>query len=216
MSTTRDVPLYWLIVLLVGALVLITLASLSRVAVEPGAPFTAEVPLVEGATIGQTFSIDQAGLTGIQVWAPDSVTTPTLSGRLYLSNGLLLTEAPGMSTADGRVVFRFSPLAGVGAVEQTLLFRITADGERLALATSGTPYASGTALIDETSNPATDLAFTLLYARTWADYLWPVSEMAAGREGVFGWPPMYLLVPYGYLLLMAFAFRMLWARTRCG
>jgi hypothetical protein len=216
MSTNRNIPLYWLIVLLVGALLLITLASLSRIVVEPGAPFAAEAPLVEGATIGQTFTIDQAGLTGIQIWALDIGTTPTLSGRLYLSSGLLVAEAPGISTADSRVIFRFSPLAGVGAVEQTLLFRITADGERIALATSGAPYAQGTALVDETSNPATDLAFALLYARTWADYLWPVSTMAAGREGAFGWPPTYLLVPYGYLLLTAFALRMLWIRTRVG
>lgn len=49
------------------------------------------------------------------------------------------------------------------------------------------------------------LSITPLYQRRLFDLIWPISAMASGRPGIFGWPPLYPLMVYGYLLSISYA-----------
>ncbi|HEX9440159.1 MAG TPA: hypothetical protein VF909_10770, partial [Roseiflexaceae bacterium] len=58
--------------------------------------------------------------------------------------------------------------------------------------------------------PRSDLAFETLYRARLLDRVFPITTIAYGRPGIFGWPPLYALLVYGALVVVGrFAYRVL-------
>ena len=70
---------------------------------------------------------------------------------------------------------------------------------------AGNLYGSGLLLVNGQPRNGEDLAFRLFSRPIQADRLLPLSRLAGGRPGLFGWPPLYLLLMTGLLWVGAWA-----------
>jgi hypothetical protein len=71
-------------------------------------------------------------------------------------------------------------------------------------------YPAGSAYYYAQPQSAVDLAFATTYRLRPVDIVWPISRMAAGRPGLFAWPPLYLLLPYAVAVTVGITLRRIW------
>jgi hypothetical protein len=81
---------------------------------------------------------------------------------------------------------------------------------------AGNLYGNGLLLVNGRPRIAEDLAFQLLSRPLQADQLLPISRLAAGKPGLFGWPQLYLLLPLALLWVGAWAIGWLVAAVARG
>ncbi|NTU80931.1 MAG: hypothetical protein HGA45_16385 [Chloroflexales bacterium] len=191
---------------------MVLLAALVTISV-PGAGVPpragAEAALVGDTGLEWDFVTEQPGLSGLRLWlaqpAPKGAELLVRAGEAALP-GIALVEAVvplSAAGADGAVDLRFAPLrAGASpyVLTTTLQVRIEArglaPGAGIALQSGSDPQGQGQAP-----------AFTPLYQVRPFDSLWPISRMADGRPGIFGWPPLYALLAYGFCAFLLCALR---------
>lgn len=70
---------------------------------------------------------------------------------------------------------------------------------------AGNLYGNGLLLVNGQPRSGEDLAFRLFSRSLQADQLLPLSRLALGRPGPFGWPPLYLLLAVALLWVGAWA-----------
>lgn len=120
---------------------------------------------------------------------------------------------------DGPTEFAFPPFSPVfpaDVLSTTLYLEVEAPGlppgSGLMIAGSSSNDEGGLLRIDGKRFSGFDMAFTLLYEPLLADRFVPLSRLAQGRPGFMGWPPLYLLLAYSYLLLAGLALWTFWRR----
>ena len=174
-------------------------------------------------TIGQVFRIDPAQMVGLRLWFtfPSGQTNGRVTARLrsYEHNrDIASTTVPITAiVADGATDLRF------GRVDVTNWPSSEPLTVELIVSTEGVPeehaigllgglnrYSNGPLVIDGDQYPAEDLSFAALYQGSMFDMLLPITHLAAGRPGIFGWPPLYALLTWlmiwsALALLLAFA-----------
>jgi hypothetical protein len=144
--------------------------------------------------------------------APVEVTTPiTIMARLRLANSglppLRMSEQvwiyrPGeeqIRLAFNRIPQRLDPYTTTNRME--LVIEVAGTSE-LSLPLQGgvqEPSAGSLQVGDEVL-AGVGLAIQPGYEYRLLDAIWPISAMAGGRSGLFGWPTLYALLAYGVLL----------------
>ncbi|MBX0330758.1 hypothetical protein K2Z83_24175 [Oscillochloris sp. ZM17-4] len=207
----------WALALL-GALLLIALSQITTLEQEQADPSLNDLEITLGGirSIEQTFTTTRPGLVGLGVRI-----RPGDSGDAAISIPVHLRYADGPpidlvsativvgSAEDGVVSIRFPPLiASRDPYLITGTLRLSLDipaispntGPKITLRKNS--GAQGGMSIDGTQQPDVDLAITTLYQIRWADRIWPISAMAAGKPGLLGQPAFYVLLAYLYMLLI--------------
>ncbi len=180
-------------------------------------------PLFDGHRIGQIITVPLDQLVGIRLWLrrPVSAAGGTITLRmrsLDQQKDLALVEWPVAElTADGPTTFRLPQLAAAPLQmnrRETLELMLTTRGvdrsDPLGVGVGTNGYGRGLMVRDGQQIPRSDLAFETLYRARLLDRVFPITTIAYGRPGIFGWPPLYALLVYGALVVVGrFAYRVL-------
>lgn len=207
----------WTIALL-GALFAIGLGTLTTdVAPTVDQPATDQALTLGGiTTLEQTFSTTRAGLIGLSIPVSAGAASDSdfqLSIRVRYDGGppidLVSASAPLSAAGDQLLSFTFPAPIDARAP------RAISDTFRLYIDIPALPPSSGPAIgvqvnaqqqgrlrIDGRPAAGFDLVIIPRYRQRLIDRLWPISAMSAGKPGVLAWPPLYVLIPYIYLILL--------------
>lgn len=210
--------LRWAIAL-AGALILIAVSTITlseRVYPASTSPDNAELTLGGVSTFEQSFRTTRANLVGLTLRirlsepADAGLTIPI---RLRYEDGppidIVRMALPLSAARDGELTFSFpAPIAARDphAISDTL--RMIIDAPALppnsgpAIAAEPSPQRQGRLLINGAPSTGYDLIIIPSYQRRWIDSFWPISQMAANKPGPLGWPPLYVLLPYLYAILL--------------
>jgi hypothetical protein len=219
--------LLWIVL---GALLLLAAGSwtLDRPGAAAGSREQVIEILVAGGSLGQTITTEAPGLNQVRFWlrpdpqAPPSDPQTPLRLNIYYADfagpALQRVEQPlSARTSDGAVDFRFPPLRAPSnpyVLTATLLLELSTPqlppGEVIEVLGGPDSYPAGSAYYYAQPQPAVDLAFATTYRVRPVDIVWPISHMAAGRPGLFAWPPLYLLLPYAVAVTVGITFRRIW------
>ena len=174
-------------------------------------------------TVGQTFVIERDELAAVRVllFANPTERDDPVTLRLRYADGQLpdLAEVtlPLRSLAhDDVTTFAFPPLTlrlPPDILTTTLRLDLSAPtltDDWITVIAGPDSYQHGLLFVDERPRPHADLAFQPVYRRRWLDALLPISRMAAGKAGLLGWPPLYALLAYGYLVALTQVLIRLW------
>ncbi len=203
---------------LVGALCIMALSMITTLDGEIALPAPTDMPITLGGitTIEQTFTITRPDLVGLEIQIhPAAQIVPDLRVPLHLryTDGSpvdLVSESLSVQTAkNGVITVRFPPLVAAHDVRvPTTTLALILDVPQLQPNTGPTVTArenhqtQETLIIDGRISANRELVFAPLYQRRWADSLWPISAMARGKPGILGWPPLYALLAYTYLIVL--------------
>jgi hypothetical protein len=200
---------------LIGAGLIVLLSTISyEVRGAPLAPASGPVARLDVANpVIQRMTIETLGLQGFEMGIIPPVGAEPLSVTLQLrvaDSGLpdlVRAEqvlAPGLAAA---LRFDFPPLTtrlAPYAITSTLDLTIEAASMSATapLTLLGGPATSLAARLQAGPEESLGVALhiTPLYQRRLLDSAWPISTMASGRSGVFGWPPLYPMLAYGSLV----------------
>jgi hypothetical protein len=228
----RRVELDWRLFALAGLVVVYLLSTLTFEYVESSATAsTMPVGRLDRAhTFGQTFLLKEDNLVGVRVYLdadPQLGAVPVTLRLRYTDPGrpsLVVATLPADALVVGAPAeFAFAPVMLAfppHVVTTTLRFDLEAPAvtppQSIAVLGGANTYSHGELFAGETSRPDNDLAFELLYQRRWIDAVLPISRIAYGRAGVFGWPPFYALLAYLWCLALGRALLALWRLARTG
>ncbi len=216
-NTTARWYIRWLTAL-VGALIVTTLSTITTLDSEISAlaPTDRELPLGKIKTIEQTFTITRPDLVGIafpirsdvqsaaDLYIPLHLRYADGSPNDLVSERLLVQAAVG-----GVITVRFAPITGahdsrIPTATLKLILNIPElQPDTGPIFTARENHQTQESLtLDGRILPNRTLVVTPIYQRRWADSLWPISAMARGKPGLLGWPPLYALLAYTYLLTL--------------
>jgi hypothetical protein len=210
--------LRWLAAL-AGALLITALSMITTLDVISIPPDPSDVELTLGGiqTIEQMVTITQPDLVGLSIRL-----MPTAQGNADLRIPIHLRDADGppvdlvsvtlpvQAAEDGVLAMHFSPLSIISDPRvPTKTLKLILDipplppgtGPRITVRPN--LLAQGTLKIDADAGSSRDLLIAPIYQRRWADNLWPISAMARGKPGLLGWPPLYALLAYLYLITLS-------------
>lgn len=217
--------LSWLLAL-VGALLAIALSLI--VTFEGGVVTDAEgdQELTMGGieTVGQATSIERPDLAGVVIrinTAGQQVDGLNLTVRLRYAEGppidLVRQSVPLSAAEGGALSVRWAPISPArNPLTTTERLMVILDFPELppnsgpSFVVRASPAGQGGLMVDGTAILDRDLVVAPLYQRRWADAIWPISAMAAGKPGLFGWPPLYPLLAYLYLVALGVGLAALW------
>jgi hypothetical protein len=220
----------WLIAL-AGALLALALSMIvtSEGGVAADVPGDQELTMGGIETVGQAMLIARPDLAGVAIrinTAGQQTEALSITARLRYAAGppidLVRQSAPLSAAEGGVLIVRWAPInPSRNPLTATESLTLILDFPELPASTGpsfvvrervsgqGRLTIDGTAILDR------DLAVAPLYQRRWADTLWPISAMAAGKPGPLGWPPLYPLLAYLYLVALGSGLAALWrARAR--
>lgn len=213
---------------LIGGAVLLVLAT--RLDEQPGSgqvlrSYVAGY-LDDGHSIGQAMRLPLENLTGVQLWLvrpanPGGGTIfvtlqDSTTGEVFARPQIAVRDLP----PDSPVAFDFPtvrvPSLDYGRASRVELVLTTTGVDRssaVSVMAGPNRYSNGLLLKGDRQFPRVDLAFRPLYERRLLDRYLPVTRMAAGRQGMFGWPPLYALLLWLAVLacawLLVLAYRLL-------
>jgi hypothetical protein len=208
--------LYWLLGIACAALLL-------RWAAQPGplAPSDGQLTrqrasgLIYGEErLAQVVAVPRDGLAAVQFWM--LVHRRDEPGNVVLRVAAL--DAPEMPLAIIAIPLRDMPAAPPVTFPLPPFDRATTPSLLLTLEApeldrdhapsvlgADNLYGSGLLMVNGRPRNSEDLAFQLLSRPLQGDRLLPLSRLASGRPGPFGWPPLYLLLPIAVLWVGAWA-----------
>ncbi|MEI7772096.1 MAG: hypothetical protein WCI67_19030 [Chloroflexales bacterium] len=202
-----------------GALLIIALSSITTIAdASPPAEAT-DIELTLGGikTVAQTFVINQPDLAGLAIrLRPAAAGGPDtkISVHLRYADGppfdLVIGDAIPSAARDGVLTLRFPAITVIRDPRvPTTTLRLTLGIPKLRpntgpfITVRPNPQSQGGLVIDRSPTPRQGLVIVPIYQRRWADQLWPISALARGKPGLLGWPPLYPLLAYAYLIMIA-------------
>lgn len=201
---------------------LVLILGTSRITYDEPGPAPSERNWVIGRldrshAIGQTFTATQSELTAIRVLlftAPNDRDDPITLRLRYADPALpdlaVVTLPLRELSHRDMSTFGFAPLrlrASPYAITTTLAFTIEAptiafeDG--ISVIAGPDTYPDGVLLHNGQAEQRADLAFQPIYRHSEIDQVLSFSSLADGKPGIFGWPPFYALLVWGYAWLMA-------------
>jgi hypothetical protein len=217
----RSYDSYWRIVALipilagVGLTLWLARAPAPRIGVANREAGQVVATLSDGHELGQIVQVPLDDLTGIRLWllrsADPGVGTLILRVRsLDRAKDLAVIETPVSQLApDGPTTFRFveMPIEPQRMhLRETLELKLTtrrvAEAGAISVLASGNKYGHGVMLREGEQIARSDLLFETLYRASLFDRLVPITTIAYGRPGIFGWPPLYALLLYGTLIAL--------------
>jgi hypothetical protein len=180
-------------------------------------------------TVRQTMVIGLPELAGVAIRIPDlgATTQPlSLTLRLRYTAGPpadLVRQTVRIAADDGVLTVRF-PAIRLSRDPLTTTERLLLILDLPELPPNSGPsfvvrrntQGNGGLVIDTAAIIDRDLAVAPIYERRWVDAIWPVSAMAAGKPGLLGWPPLYPLLAYLYLVALGCGVGALWRAEHGG
>lgn len=203
----RHNSLFPLLIALLGASIVLSLASVTDQVAGSGLPADegAQLVLPPGGMAEWHFVTETRGLSGIRIWldrpAPVGAELEVVVGERQLSGLAFEEHIVSLNTVkpEGTIDLSFPPLRASSSphvlatiIEVRLKAIALKPGEVIVLRAGHEPGSA-------TARPA----FQPCYEVRPFDTLWPISRMGAGRPGVFGWPPFYALMAYVFLILLS-------------
>jgi hypothetical protein len=174
-------------------------------------------------TVGQTFVVEHDDLVALRVLLfanrterDDPVTLRLRYAESELPDLAEITLPLRALARDGLTTFAFPPLTlryPPGVVTTTLRLDLAAptlNDDWVAVLAGPDTYPRGQYFANTRARPHVDLAFQPVYRQRWIDGLLPIGRMAAGKPGILGWPPLYALLAYGYIVVLVQAVMRLW------
>ena len=220
LASRRLPSLLWLCII-AGAFLIVGLSSITTVEGEWLSPPAGQTLTLGGIqTIGQVLDVSRPDLVGVmfQVNAPSQApgVAMELTVRLRYVVGPpidLVSQRVVVNPAeDSLVTARFSPIdtehsQGRASKKFVLLIDIPelTPGTGPTIVVQERPQAQGGLIVDGSPKANLDLVVAPLYQRRWVDRIWPISAMASGKPGLLGWPPLYPLLAYCYLVILSMA-----------
>jgi hypothetical protein len=169
-------------------------------------------PLFDGRRVGQIIVPPLDQLVGLRLWLrrPANRRGGTIALRvrsLEQHKDLASVELPVAELAeDGPTTFNLPVLAAAPIQinrPETLELMLTTHGvdqsDPVGIGVGGNGYGYGLMVRDGKEIARTDLMFETLYRARLLDRIFPITTIAYGRPGIFGWPPLYALLVYGVL-----------------
>lgn len=166
----------------------------------------------------QRIAIETIGLQGFEMEViPQASAEPlSLTLRLQVADSglpdLAQVDQVGSPVFDTPLRFDFPALTTrLAPYAITNTFDIIIQASNLSATTSlallGGPANSSASSLKVGAEQSSGIALSItpLYQRRLFDLIWPLSAMGSGRPGIFGWPPLYPLLAYGYLLSVTYA-----------
>jgi hypothetical protein len=218
MTTTALSYLRWLAAV-AGALLITALSMITTVdpVSAPLTPADAEITLGGIKTVEQTFAITEPDLVGLAIRlspAAQSSTNLKIPVHLRYADGppfdLVIGDAVVRAARDGVLALRFPPITLIRDPRvPTTTLRLTLAIPKLPPGTGPTitvrahAQGQGGIAVDGRPDPSHDLIIVPIYQRRWADQIMPISAMARGKPGLLGWPPLYPLLAYTYLIALS-------------
>ncbi len=216
--------LLWIAVLIIG---------ISSLTTDVSGPAPVERNWVLGKldstqSFGQTFRVDAAELVAVRVllFAPAEPRNDLITLRLRYATtatpDLAVVSLPVRELArQGMTTFslptlrlRADPHAAPVQLQLTLEAPTLPPSAGVSVMAGPDTYAEGTLLANDVPRAFADLAFQPVYRQRWIDNLFPLSRLADGKPGVFGWPPLYPLLAYAYGCTLAYGLFTLWRRRQ--
>jgi len=186
-------------------------------------------PLFDGRQVGQIITPPLDRLIGIRLWLrpPAQARGGSLALRVRSLDqkiDLAIIELPVAELAvDGPTTFNLPAPAAPFLMNrpETLELMLTTRGversDPVGIGVGGNGYGYGLMVRDGKEIAHTDLMFETLYRARLLDRMFPITAIAYGRPGIFGWPPLYALLVYGLLVLLGrFAYQVLRTGFRAG
>jgi hypothetical protein len=219
----------WLLAL-AGALLIVALSTI--VTDEGGMLMEAsgDQPLTMGGirTVGQSMAIAQPELSGVAMRIPtlgQGSQALSLTVRLRYAAGppidLVRQSVSLGAVAGGVLTVRWAPISPArNPLTATENLNLILDFPKLPPGTGPSfvvrenLQGRGGLTIDGTVIADRDLVVAPIFQRRWADTIWPISAMAAGKPGPLGWPPLYPLLAYLYLVALVSGLAALWQLKR--
>ncbi|NNJ13437.1 hypothetical protein EKD04_024225 [Chloroflexales bacterium ZM16-3] len=214
--TTRTY-IRWALALL-GALLITGLSTITTVDPVRAPPAPTDIDLTIGgiSSIEQTFSITQPDLVGLAIQmrnAAQSDPNTRIPVRLRYADGpqfdLVIGDAFVRAAKDDMLTLRFPAITLIHdlrvpttTLKLTLSIPALPPGTGPMITVRENALRQGEIAIDGRAEPSWDLVIVPIYERRWADRIWPISAMARGKPGLLGWPPLYPLLGYLYLLML--------------
>ncbi|MEI6775457.1 MAG: hypothetical protein WCK70_01000 [Chloroflexales bacterium] len=203
---------------LIGALCITALSMITTLdgGIAPPTPTDMPITLAGITTIEQTFTITRPDLVGLAIQIhPATQIVPDLRIPLHLryADGppidLVSENLSVQAATNGVIAIRFPPLMAVHDLRvptTTLTFILdipqVQPNTGLTFTARENHQTPDTLTIDGRVLTNRELVFAPIYQHRWADSLWPISAMARGKPGVLGWPPLYALLAYIYLIVL--------------
>jgi hypothetical protein len=207
----------WLAII-IGALLIAGLSTITTVdpVSAPITPTDTELTLGGIKTIEQTFTITRPDLVGLAIRlspAAQSGTDTKIPVHLRYADGppfdLVIGDALVSAAKDGVLTLRFPPITVIRDQRvPTTTLRLTLTIPKIPASTGPTitirenPLSQGGIAVDGRADHHQDLVIAPIYQRRWADSLWPISAMARDKPGLLGWPPLYPLLAYIYIVAL--------------
>jgi len=172
-------------------------------------------PLFDGRHVGQIITPPLDRLVGIRLWLhppanPRGATIALHIRSLDQQKDLATAELPVAElAADGPTTFNLPALAAAPLQinrPETLELMLTTNGvdrsDPVGIGVGGNGYGRGLMVRDGKEIAHSDLMFETLYRVRLLDRIFPITAIAYGRPGIFGWPPLYALLIYGALVAL--------------
>lgn len=205
---------------LAGAALILLLSMISyEVRGKPFASADGPVARIDAQhAVIQRMAIETIGLRGFEIkFIPQERVEPlTLTLRLQVADSGLPDLArvdhmlsPALTTPlrfdFPALTTRLAPYAITSTLDIIIEASSLSATTNLALIGGSAAISTGSLQVGAEQSSSIALSITPLYQRRLFDLIWPISAMASGRPGIFGWPPLYPLVVYGYLLSLSYA-----------
>jgi len=212
--TTHPPRIWWLTAVVVGAALVLLAATLTVDVSGIGLPPDNGPPvfLTEGAVVAWVFPAERPGLSGFRLWLDQpTVAEAELVAKVSHADlpaiTLVETVVPLVAVeAHQTVDLRFVPLwmmESPPALTTTLRVQLEV---RMAGSQAKIGLKSGCGPAGEGRTPA----FLPRYQVRIFDLILPISRIAAGRPGLVGWPPLYALLAYGFIVLLLRTVLLVW------
>jgi hypothetical protein len=207
-----------LLSVLVGLLLvgLLSAASYSRFGPRLAPADGPIVRLADGQSVSQPLVIDAPSLVGVRVALLPPANPGAAAIRLRLRQldsglpDLASVELPAGSVEDNQASFSFRLADRLGPYTATNRLELIVEALDLPatseLVLLGGPLQPGSEplRVDGTPYAELGLSVTPIYEQRLIDHIWPISEMASGRPGLFGWPLLYPLLAYSYCVGLSY------------
>ena len=209
----RDLALLALLGLIGGALLLLPTEQL-REEPRPLVALESNVFLGQQTTVRQQVVFDGAPdeQTAVRFWLlTEPSAAPELTVRCERAGQVVVETRIALPQVDRAYHAVDGPWCDTHG-QSVIAWSFEGHGVRLML--TAVDRVPGTLFVAGAARPQNDLVLQVRERNVGVDRYLPISRWAAGKPGVIGWPQIYLLLPYLYLVGVALLLRTAWRWRR--